>query len=216
MVCYKKKTKKNGGYEELVRCQTQTSAIRLYEYGNHCENKNIKTQIASCTTFNDLMAREVKYHRSCYQDLCRPKNSVVSQQDKVNCNLKLKEYIEEALIKNGKVTKVQNVTKVYKTILQESNIDSAEVDNRYVKTLLLNAFGTKLIFIQKKPGTPEYVLAEGIEEYHAAFTQEEKVREMAQTIKKEIETFFEKTKIFSKWPPKDGEITSRNIFLPPC
>ena len=71
MICRKKKTKKGGsGYELLQQCVTESGAQTLLNYADKNDDKYFKVKLASLS-ISDVIAKEFKYHRTCYQSLTR-------------------------------------------------------------------------------------------------------------------------------------------------
>ena len=132
----------------------------MSEYASSCGNENARAQILAFPNYADLMAREFKYHRSCYQDICRPKK-LHKTNPAENSISKLKQYV---VIKNGHIVKVKDIADRYKSFLLDEEVDSSGHDTRAVKNLLEKLFGTQLYFIQKNPGTPTFVFSENIRE----------------------------------------------------
>ena len=73
-------------------------AQRLSEYVSSCGNEKARAKILAFPNYVDLMTREFKYHRSCYQDICRPKKSHKTNPAE-NSISKLKQYIEDVVLK---------------------------------------------------------------------------------------------------------------------
>ena len=207
-------------------CKTAVCAERLYQHCINSNNNHVEAQVVACNSYMDLIAREFRYHRSCYKKLCRPskENSVEEQPQKVkrqDCIDKLKEYVNELVIRNGQIIRVSDIAKRYVRLQEESDISSGSCETRMVKSLLINVFGDKISFVQKKIGTAEFVFAtendnnDRNEQNLMFMTDVEKVKKIAAMIKNEITTFYDDNPIFSDWPPPEDEIKADRITLPP-
>ena len=214
------------GYEELLVCKTAVCAERLYQHCINSNNNHVEAQVVACNSYMDLIAREFRYHRSCYKKLCWPskENSVEEQPQKVkwqDCIDKLKEYVNELVIRNGQIIRVSDIAKRYVRLQEESDISSGSCETRMVKSLLINVFGDKISFVQKKIGTAEFVFAtendnnDRNEQNLMFMTDVEKVKKIAAMIKNEITTFYDDNPIFSDWPTPEDEIKADIITLPP-
>ena len=116
IICLQKKTAKSGsGYENIVTCTTTASAKQLQKFGNECENPQIYAQFAPCVTTSDLIAKEFRYHRSCYKDLTRPNKDVVNKPDnekRKECFNNLKTYIDK-ILSHGKLIRLTDLSTIF-------------------------------------------------------------------------------------------------------
>ena len=71
VICRKKITNKGGsGYESLQQCVTESVAQTLLNCTDKSDDEYVKDKLASLS-ISDVIAKEFKYHRTCYQSLTR-------------------------------------------------------------------------------------------------------------------------------------------------
>ena len=56
------------GYESLQQCVTKSGAQTLLNYVDKSDDEHVKVGLASLS-ISDVVAKELKYHRTCYHSL---------------------------------------------------------------------------------------------------------------------------------------------------
>ena len=110
-MCSKSKTKSGGsGYEKLTVCDLESVAATLIKYSNECDGEYFTVQVGQLS-ISDVLAKEFKYHRSCYRTVKRPSfikdpNKCLERDLQETCFSELKEYIDEKILMNGEFVKM--------------------------------------------------------------------------------------------------------------
>ena len=132
----------------------------------------------------------------------------------------MKDYVNEQLFERGKLAKLADIAKVLATFQERKKIEIRGADARSVKSRLTKCYGSKVSFIQKKPGTPEFIYATDVniennnEPDISLMSDTEKVKFISNLIRNEINKQYNENKIFSTWPPVEEEIKSDKVVLP--
>lgn len=148
--------------EKLLQCLTENTGASLQKSAELMNDEALKIQIDGI----DCIAKEVKYHRSCYLNytsvLKRNCNEVFNCESrhlfksyKMFCN----NVIERRIINCGEILNMNKLLKLFKNIM-EKNEENADVDNRQLKRWLLRDY-PHIIFVKpRKRNMSELVLCQ--------------------------------------------------------
>lgn len=125
-----------------MQCLTENASASLQKSVELMNDEALKIQIDGI----DCIAKEVKYHRSCYLNY----TSVLKRNcnEVFNCKSRhlFKSYkmfcdnvIERRIINCGKILNMNKLLKLFKNIM-EKNEENADVDNRQLKRWLLRDY----------------------------------------------------------------------------
>ena len=125
----------------------------------------------------------------------------------------LKAHVEKVIIEEGKVVQINDLRAFYEEDQKSRNLEVKGATNRLVKLRLQNAFEENLTFFKKTETSCEVVfnsmaLTKNVE----TKSKEEKVKEVAQFIREEIEKMPAQ---FSQWPPPAEELKHEKVIIPP-
>lgn len=107
-ICFKQKSLKTGGYEQLTKCTTEDSAnaLKLYASSRNCNE--ILRAYTSGVEWENIVAIELHYHRSCYRDVSRPKrNSGYNQQSPIYN--KIQEFVDVHVTKKLEIVTLETL-----------------------------------------------------------------------------------------------------------
>lgn len=213
LFCRKKKTEKGSGYEKLIVCSTYASASNLLKYRDTSVDSYAKVQLATLDA-PTVIAKEFKYHRTCYKSWPRQKDNVEKDPEAVNetvqrnkCFDELKEFVQEQIIEKGFFTRLKTLANRYSQLQEQQGITVKGTIVRNLKERLVREFGDKLSFFQKTNGSPEimYGTEECLFDCKYNLNQSEIVSSCAKIIRKEL---LESEGDFSSWPPTECQLSS--------
>ena len=102
----------------------------------------------------DVVAIEVKYHRSCYKDYTSKKDSWSDRKkDKgKNCSIydvafeSIERTVEERVMQNGDILRMSELTQMSNESLEESEEIDVSYRNQRLKNRLIKTFGSRIGF----------------------------------------------------------------------
>lgn len=163
-MCKKQKTAKgNSGYEKLQKCQTEYGAKALQEAVVMSPNKHLSAEIAGCD-WQTILARELYYHRTCYIDLTRKRNS-----KDTNCSEQafqdVKQFIKEKVLENYEVLRLADLAQLYVESKSKYSKDDCQLSSSTAQKLKKRILGEDVEFWRPNYGS-EYVFNNKIEKGH--------------------------------------------------
>ena len=223
IICRENKSKRKGetGYQDLITCVTEKGAVKLIEFSKSCPQ--VEVEFVGLSTL-DVIAKEFKYHRECYQWIwnkkvdssasIEEKDELAVKEDKIrtDCYQNVVEYVQDFIINEGNVVKMQALTTLYEKLQQEKNVTVKGAENRLLKARLVNKFKHALSFFQKGEGKADLVYSdEKPKPKHPTKSKKQCVEEIACMIREEILNF---DSPFSTWPPKSEDVSAKNVAIP--
>ena len=146
LICGKQTRNKN---KTLYLCSEMSAAEQIFNTARKKQD-HVFTKIDTCEHPADLFAMEVKYHKHCYRDYLRlPRNSETPgrPQNKIPHDLLIEAFeklIDE--IKHKLTTQSFEVSSLAKRLAELTEIEDAVVENRDMKSLLINKYGENVVF----------------------------------------------------------------------
>ena len=122
------KTKPGGsGYEKFTVCDLKSVATTLIEYSNECDDEYFTVQVGQLS-ISGVLAKEFKYHRSCYRTITRlsltkDPNKCLERDLRETCFSELKEYIDEEILINGKFVRIFYLSDYYGQLQEKKGIE---------------------------------------------------------------------------------------------
>ena len=220
MICRKKKTKKGGSaYELLQQCVTESGAQTLLNYGDNSDDKYVKVELTSLS-ISDVIAKEFKYHRTCYQSLTRAAAASLSAtMDENNkkqkettlqeqCFDKVKSMIEREIIQDGGYIDLRKLSEKYGGMQQKLGLEKRGIKNRHLKVRTINAFGNRITFFQKSEGLPEKIYNTEKINQVGLHDPVEILKKAGRIVQKEI---LASPNVYSSWPPTGKELLTKKF-----
>ena len=144
----------------MVVCTTEASATCLLEFRDNVDDFYASVQLA-CLDTPTVIAKEFKYHRTCYQSLCKQKDNHnkekdpkdASQEIRERCCKELIEYVQEQIIEKGFLLDFRHFR--YGQHQEKEGITAKGTIIRNLKDRLVRKFGDKISFFQKTNGSSE-------------------------------------------------------------
>ena len=188
------------------------AAVTLIDYSQNSSDDYAKTQLMEYTP-GIVIAREFRYHRSCYRDVTRAKerneSSTEENQNREKCFQLLKDYVMEEVLRKGRILRVNTIVDQYAKIQKENNLQEVKgCINRNLKMRLLNAFGDELTFFSRKEKSAEIVYGSNVTDRRV--TDKEKTINVATMIRDEIMML----KADTCWPPDPESIRTDKVKIP--
>ena len=216
LLCQKNKTNKSGsGYESLATCVTAASATCLLDYGNNNIDEYASLQLVGLSV-NEIVAKEFKYHRSCYKNLQRSKTQNHENQDETmnlreKCFEDLKSVIRDQIVEDGDNITLSELSGMYAELQEKLGLEIVGTQNRNLKERLKKAFGNQLSFHQKSIGLPETIY--NTEKFNKVrlYDPIEIVKEAGRIVRKELSNCPD---IYTEWPPNEKELLKNRFETP--
>ena len=220
LICRKRKTKKGGsGYEVLQQCVTESSAQTLLNYAEKSDDEYVKVQLAGLTVF-DIIAKEFKYHRSCYQiqkalstkEMMDENNeSQIESTLRERCFNEIRTFVEKEVIEDGDYININTLSEKYGKMQEQLGIEKKGVQNRHLKARLINAFGNRITFSKKSEGLAETILNTEKVNRIGIDDPVELVKEAGRIVRKELLAFPD---VYTSWPPHGQELLTKKFEVP--
>ena len=127
-MCRKSKTKSgDSGYEKLTIWDLEFVAPTLIKYSNECDDEYFNVQVGQLS-ISDVLAKEFKYHRSCYRTITRPSltkdpNKCLGRDLWEKCFSELKEYIDEKILMNVEFVRMFYLSDYYGELQEKKGIE---------------------------------------------------------------------------------------------
>lgn len=151
LICGKKTRNKN---KTLYLCSEMSAAEQIFNTAKKRLDA-VYTQISTCECAADLFAMEVRYHKHCYRDYLRvPRNAEIPAgrpSNKIPCDILLNAFeklIDE--IKHQFTSHAFEMAYLAKRLAELTEIEDAVVENRAMKSLLIDKYGDQLVFSYSK------------------------------------------------------------------
>ena len=158
MLCQKTKTvRKDGrisGYEVLSDLQTFEAADTLIDAAEICDDERVLLAIKD----QDLVAIEVKYHKSCYRNYTnaktleriKMKNEQASEQksiyDKAFAFDKIAKIVKDTVVDGSAIVRMSDLKRQYTAFLLDEGLDAPDYRSEKLKSRLLKRFGDDIGF----------------------------------------------------------------------
>lgn len=149
------KTKGTRCKEALSLNMTDSGRDSLMKAAQIRDDSRLLLQIRA----EDTIALELKYHKSCYKDYVR--QETLSKYEEQNCQKedaandgydrafnKVKEYVQDAVIKQAKAVSVSELLQQYVSQLTVEGINAQNYRSSKLKNRLIKCFGDRLSFRQ--------------------------------------------------------------------
>ena len=226
-ICYKSKSKKGGGYEQLSQCITEKAALTLQE---SAIRKGCNQRLLACVSgqsAGEIIAQELKYHRSCYTNFTRKdrdKNSSASSSHlKGDVLNKLFDIVEKSVLEKCELLTLTRLTKIY---VKNSSSAERPPDKRTLCESVISHFGDRIDVWSPKFGDGflfNNTLAKGeiiqllFNKLHKAkkkktLSLKRQIEIVGKAIKKEVK-YLKDT--YPTWPPSEDEIVKLKTATPP-
>ena len=127
-MCRKSKTKSGGsGYEKLTVCDLESVAATLIKCSNECDDEYFTVQVGQLST-SDVLAKEFKYHRSCYRTITRASltkhpSKCLERDLRETCFSELKKYIDEKTLANREFVRMVYLSDYYGLLQEKKGIE---------------------------------------------------------------------------------------------
>ena len=135
-----------------------------------------------------VIAKEFQYHRSCYKNITRSKQSDDSNTVENKAREKyfrlLIEFVNEKIIQQGEVLRMITLADQYKRLQLSNGLEIKGCINKNLKARLVSAFEDELSYVKRNETTAEIVY--GSRDNAVLLSDEEKAKEIAKLIKDEI------------------------------
>jgi len=216
IICQRNKTAHTGtGYEELIKCVTIEAAVTLIDYARNSDDQYVKTQLMNSGQ-DVVIAKEFKFHRTCYRDITRAKDRNESsnekredRQNREKCFQLLKDYVSAEILTKGRILRITAIAEQYAKIQKANNLEEVKgCIHRNLKTRLINTFGDDLTFFSRNEKSAEIVYGSNVTDH--LVTDEEMIVDAAKMIKDEIMALKED----ASWPPDPEKIRADNVKIP--
>ena len=206
-----------------MTCVTETAACALLEFAKFCPD--VEAEFAGLTS-SQIIAKEFKYHRTCYRSLSskvysstsKSKNEITEDELRESCFDDLIEYIKDSIIGEGNVVKMSVLTEIYRTLQKEKNIPIKGADNRLLKDRSKRYFIDDMYFFQKGQGKPDLVYSDvspkeiqQSKQIQQSKHVTQKIEEVARLIREDIQSF---NSVFEQWPPESQRVRAKYVQLP--
>ena len=140
----------------------EASATYILELGDNANDSYANVQMA-CLDTPTVIAKEFKYHQTCYQSQCKQKDKYDKEKDRKNasqeirerCFKELIEYVQEQIIKRGFFIRLQTLSDQYGQHQEKEGITVKRTIFRNLKDKLVRKIGDKSYFFQKTNGSSE-------------------------------------------------------------
>lgn len=135
---------------KLFTCSELPAAQQIFNAA-HKRQDNIFTEISLCQTATDLLAKEIRYHKACYHNYVRVPRSSVNPAGRPSSKIppeQLRIAFEKLIdeIKDEMSTCSFEMTYLASRVAELTEIEDAVVDNRTMKTLLIDKYGETVLF----------------------------------------------------------------------
>jgi hypothetical protein len=178
----------------------------------------------SGVSLTETIAKEFKYHRSCYRIINRETDRETNREEidkgienehREKCFEEFKVLIVERVIQDGEFIRVSALAESYRKIQQNKNLLPKGDIVRNLKLRLQNTFGDKITFFRKSPGLPKFIYGT-----NSSNTLIEKPKRCSKDLVIEggkliREELLQAPLIFSSWPPTENELMSQKEESPP-
>ena len=107
---------------------------------------HVKTQFSGLSAF-DVICKEFHYHRSCQRNLSRKIKTTTVNDDvakRNQCFEDITNYVHEAIIMEGNVIRMDDLTKMYETIQSQKCLEIKGAVTQLLKARLINRFGNEI------------------------------------------------------------------------
>lgn len=150
LVCLICGQKSKNKIKTLHTCSELSAAQNIFNTA-HAKQDNVFTAISTCQMPQDLLAREVKYHKSCYRDYIWVPRQSQNKRGRPSSNIPqeiLQASFEKLMdeVKDKFSTSSFELSYLATRIAEITELENASVDNRTVKTLLIDKYGEKVLF----------------------------------------------------------------------
>ena len=147
--CQQKLRRIERNCENLIQCLTTQASQKLMKVAENKEGHNILLQIRG----QDLIAIEVKYHKSCYKSYTRNVKSRKQEDSKggdgyQSAFTQLVAVVQEKIIDGLDVCKMTDLRDTYIDLLEEIGTDAPNYRTEKLKARLQKHFGDRLSFWQ--------------------------------------------------------------------
>ena len=200
----------------------EASATRLLEFGDNADDSYTNVQMA-CLDTPTVIAKEFKYHQTCYQSQCKQNDKYDKEKDLKDasqeicekCFKELIEYNQEQIIKKGFFIRLQTLSDRYGQHQEKEGITVKGTIFRNLKDKLVRKFRDKISFFQKSNGSSEIMY--GTEDclsfnLNYNLNQSDIVCSCVKMIREEL---LRSKGDFTSWPPPKNELsTASSLDLP--
>ena len=146
IICQKAQRHSGSKLEILSQCLTTQASDKLLEAAEAKQDERKLLELRG----KDLIAAEIKYHKTCYGSYARSRDTPVQQGDyEANAIYEVTfqhivNYVSERIIDGLDVMRMTNLRDMYVDLLEETGIESPNYRTEKLKRQLIKHFGNKL------------------------------------------------------------------------
>ena len=221
-ICYKKKPKQRGGYENIIKCSTKQAAETLQRTAlSTNSNPRLRAHLSGFD-WTSIVPQEIHYHRTCYRSFTRPKKENSNTQTSKIPQTVI-DYVQSSVLDKRELVTTDRLFAIYEEALGK---DENKMNKRTLKDKILQHFSGKVSFWSPKYGDA-FLFNEAIEKgeiieilfkkieqskSRKETTVNDQIKNVAKLIKKKIKTLPE---TYTRWPPNEDELISCKTHIPP-
>ena len=187
------------------------------KYSNECDDEYFTVQVEQLS-ISGVLAKEFKYHRSCYRTIPRPPlikySNKCLHKDLPSTKNMLFRAQETYWWKNSYERWIRNNVlpiRLLRATPREKRNWKKETLVRNLKVRLVNTYGDDIAFFQKSGGLPEVVYSTRNFSDNAGYETKETTKSIAKMIRQEL---LSAPDVFVSWPPGENQLLQGNFRTP--